>query len=88
MQIYQPVELVFLECPDYDYPGFIVTPKAYWQAQKHLKDDEFEWPGMDQQGFFYLTDSYFEYAGDIEEGKQKLIELGMEHCPELISIAG
>ena len=61
--------------PDVVGPVFAITPTAYWKRHGYLYDDHFDIP---DKRFVALMESYYEFDGSLEEGRQALLDLGYE----------
>ena len=64
--------------PYSDGDFFSITPRSYFDNEGYLLDTEL---GIDdllyQNKFYCLTDSTYEYDGDANIGRQKLLSLGL-----------
>lgn len=78
----------FLFCVDTsndpDYPSFCLTSKEYWDEEGHLDDCLSEIECL-PDGFHNAMEACWEYVGPVEEGKQKLLDAGFVHSPEMDS---
>jgi hypothetical protein len=57
---------------------FLITPKAYYDAEGCLSDQSGIADAVLPKGFYELTESTYEYEGTSEVGRQILLDLGMK----------
>ena len=57
---------------------FAITPKAYYDAEGCLSDEEGVAEGILPDGFEEVAESQYEYHGDPQQGRQLLLSLGMK----------
>lgn len=59
--------------------GIAIVEKEFWDEHGMLSDEGLGvLEDMLPEGFYELTDSIFEYNGDISEARSRLIAIGLE----------
>lgn len=56
---------------------FLITPRGYYDAEGVLSDESGVADKVVPEGFYELAESTYQYKGEVETGKQLLLEIGM-----------
>lgn len=71
-------DFYFEVCRDVSNTFYLITPKSYYDREGCLSDESGVANDILPAGFFELAESTYEFEGTPEEGRQKLLDIGMK----------
>ncbi len=74
----QPKDFYFEYSKQAEEPCFLITPRTYYDLEGVLSDESGVADAVVPEGFYELAESMYEYDGNIEHGRQLLLDAGFQ----------